>query len=57
MKPAIGERGRKSQTPRQEENKKKKKNKDERKQVTHSRSQHECVIVSCTINNIYKEIN
>jgi len=51
MKPAIGERGRKSQMPRQEE--KKKKNKDESKQTTHSRSQHACVIASCIMKSIY----
>jgi len=53
MKPAIGERGRKSQTPRQEETKKK--NEDERKQTTNSRSQHACVIASCTMKSILRE--
>jgi hypothetical protein len=32
------------------------KNKDERKQATHSRSQHACVIASCTMNTIFREI-
>jgi hypothetical protein len=34
--------------------KQKKKNNDERKQATHSLSQHACVILSCTINSIYR---
>jgi len=55
MKPVIGERGRKSQTPRQEENKKEKRKRKERKQMTHSQSQHACVIASCTMKSIERE--